>query len=356
MALNFPSNPTPNQEYTSGSLTYKWNGTSWIGVVAGSSNIFDQDLNTTDNVIFNSVTFPNDTTQSTAFTGTGDVGFYQNRIVNGNSIDDALLIMGGGTGGYAGETYMYFPGNAEAVSGTPITIRNFVSDVVIGTSSAASWRFNISDQSLSIPNGWGVDDTGTASLLAPNGLAILRGSSGGRLQFVRTTPDVTDGVTNWVGANVSEFGATVEITGGDGNSTTGKTVSWTFDPNGNTLYPGNVTQSSQAATTCLENVDTVIYTSTAQYQHAIKLFVLVEGAGVGNISDAQACEIIAVRGYNDNIIHVTTYGVTYTSLGAIAEFDGRWNSTSNRIEITCRPVTLASVTVSVHATELQSNN
>lgn len=40
MALNFPSNPTLNQEYTSGTKTWFWNGSAWQikpAVVVGQS-------------------------------------------------------------------------------------------------------------------------------------------------------------------------------------------------------------------------------------------------------------------------------------------------------------------------------
>lgn len=129
--------------------------------------------------------------------------------------------------------------------------------------------------------------------------------------------------------------------------------------NGNVTYPGNITQSHQSATICNPGVDTVVYTATAQFQHAIKLFVMVEGLtdGGGTSWDTQACDVIAVRGYNNNIVHVTTYGVTYSGATAIATFDGQWNATTNRIEITCTPVSATNaVYTSVHAIEIQSND
>ena len=125
------------------------------------------------------------------------------------------------------------------------------------------------------------------------------------------------------------------------------------------VYAAGVTQSNQSATTCPVNVDTVVYTATAQYQHAIKIFAMVEGNvdGEGSNWHTQACDIIAVRSYNNNTVFVTTYGVTYTSTAAFATFDGQWNATTNRIEITCRPVsTNNNVVVSIHATEITSQD
>lgn len=128
-----------------------------------------------------------------------------------------------------------------------------------------------------------------------------------------------------------------------------------LDTAGNVNYPGDITQSYQDSTLCPVGVDTVIYTSTGQYKHAIKLFVMVEGSE-GAATETQACDIIAVRGYTDNIISVTAYGIVYSGTAALATFDGQWNATTSRIEITCQPISLTdSVTVSVHAIEMNTN-
>ena len=138
----------------------------------------------------------------------------------------------------------------------------------------------------------------------------------------------------------------------------GSTV-WTLLNYTTAPLPGNITQGYQANTLCPAGVDTVIYTSTAQYKHAVKLFVIVEGVvdGGGLNWETQGCDVIAVRGYNDNIVHVTAYGVTYSSASSFATFDGQWNGISNRMEITCQPNSATnSVTVSVHAIEMSSDN
>lgn len=128
-----------------------------------------------------------------------------------------------------------------------------------------------------------------------------------------------------------------------------------IDTLGNIKYPGDITQSRKDNTTCTTGTDTVIYTSTGQYQHAIKLFVMVEGSQ-GSQWETQACDIIAVRGYVNNVVHVTAYGVTYSGANPLATFDGQWNATSNRIEITCRPAGVNNVVASVHAIEMTSND
>jgi hypothetical protein len=179
--------------------------------------------------------------------------------------------------------------------------------------------------------------------------------------FIGQTLQITD-----AGAVSSTYAGdlpTLHVTGNVGNGLTlaanGGLTSWLFKPDGSITYPGDIKQNYQDATTCAPGVDTVVYTSTAQFQHAIKLFVMVEGFtdGGGTSWDTQACDVIAVKGYNNNIVHVTTYGVTYTGAGAIATFDGQWNALTNRIEITCRPAgAINSVVASVHAIEMTSND
>jgi hypothetical protein len=129
------------------------------------------------------------------------------------------------------------------------------------------------------------------------------------------------------------------------------------------LYINKITYGDESVvnyqdnTTCPPGVDTVIYTSTGQYQHAIKLFVIVEG-NQGDVTwETQACDIVAVRGYTNDIVSVSVYGLTYSSTTPLATFDGQWNATTNRIEIICQPTDVAeSVYVSVHALELKSND
>ena len=124
-------------------------------------------------------------------------------------------------------------------------------------------------------------------------------------------------------------------------------------------YGDQTIVSYQDNTTCLPSVDTVVYTSSSEYRHALRLFAIVEGTEVGGgpAWETQSCDIIAVKGYNDDNITVSVFGITYSGLGPLATFDGRWNATTNRIEITCQPNTPTQpVRVSVHALEMQSND
>jgi len=206
------------------------------------------------------------------------------------------------------------------------TILTSASDIVV-TSNNYSWTF-------------GID----GSLTLPSGQPILFGNGNSRIQA-------------GMGFHFSsEEGITLEsVDATDPNDPT--TYIWYFGTDGSMVHPGNnVIQNQTNATLCTNGLETTIYTSTGPYQHAIKLFVIVEGSESG-LWETQACDIIAVKGYVNNIVHVTAYGVTYSGAAPLATFDGRWNATTNRIEITCLPTSLtSSVTAKVHAIEISSSD
>lgn len=162
---------------------------------------------------------------------------------------------------------------------------------------------------------------------------------------------IGDGTTAW-----SELNYLLDT--GVPSSIANNSFEVSIDSFGNILYPGSISQSHKDSTVCSPNTDTVVYTSTDQYKHAIKLFVMVEGTPDGEtVWETQACDVIGVRGYLNNTVYVTTYGVTYSSNTAFATFDGQWNATTSRMEITCRPTsTTNTVVVSVHAIEITSND
>lgn len=108
--------------------------------------------------------------------------------------------------------------------------------------------------------------------------------------------------------------------------------------------------------TCLPNVDTVIYTATAQWQHTIKLLVQVEGIEGGQGSwETQSCEIIVSRSLVNNKVAGSVYGLVYTSNAALATFTARWNNTTSRVEVVCRPEsTISNVVAHAFATEIST--
>ena len=118
------------------------------------------------------IVFPDQTAQTTAFTGTGDIGFDDNKLFN---VNDGSVVLAAAQ--YSGETFIVLPSNDNAAT-QPLTLRNMVGDVLIGTNSYGDWRFNAVDQSLSIPYGWGEGFSGNAKLSAPNGAITLTSNHG----------------------------------------------------------------------------------------------------------------------------------------------------------------------------------
>ena len=234
--------------------------------------------------------------------------------------------------------------SAEVTAVNGDRLINGVNELVLG-----------SDGATTFPDVIKVANTLNNSIVGENGLSIVS-QNGNQMSMVynRATILNPDPAYN---ANVAALfldgtGATIEInTDATGNS-------WHFKTDGTIEYPGQIKQGYQDNTTCSAGVDTVIYTGTNSNQHAIKLFVMVEGTPDGGTSwETQACDIIAVKGFVNDIVHVTAYGITYSSASAFAEFDGQWNATTNRIEITCRPTSLTNnVVASVHAIEMTTND
>ena len=151
--------------------------------------------------------------------------------------------------------------------------------------------------------------------------------------------------------------ATAAIVGGIPDRILNGTNEVVLGSTGKISYPGDITQGFTEFTVCSPGVETVIYTSTAQFQHAIRLFVMVEGEedGGGLNYETQACDIIAVRGYNNNLVNISVYGITQSGVAPLATFDGQWNATLNRIEITCTSASATnSVAAKVHAIEMAS--
>lgn len=212
----------------------------------------------------------------------------------------------------------------------------------------------VDSSSISLDSGshaWTFGADGTVTF--PGGSTIDNQGSISQGDFNITIPGDIAGTPQQF--KFSDEGGTGELVFPDGTR-----QSTAFATNGNAiLYPGDIIQSYNDNVNCLPGIETVIYTSTDQYQHAIKLFVMVEGLedGGGVNWETQACDIIAVKGYNNNIVHVTAYGVTYSGATPLATFDGQWNATSNRIEITCTSVSITNpINVSVHAIEMTSND
>ena len=157
-------------------------------------------------------------------------------------------------------------------------------------------------------------------------------------------------------------GGSVNIRAGSGTLTSG-TVNittnnnqWVFAPNGALSYPNVAIQRDTATVACPGNASTVVYTALGQYQHAIKLFIQVEGSAPGDPFDTQACEMIIAKSFRANDIAATVYGIVHTSVAPLATFTALWNGLTNRVEVVCTTPNANTVNVRTFATEITTSD
>jgi len=157
--------------------------------------------------------------------------------------------------------------------------------------------------------------------------------------------------------NIGQSGTATTITFNDGSSITSANYRWQFRQDGTMNYPGGITHGFKDATSCPANDATVIYTSNQTYRHALRLFVMVEGIADGDSQwSTQACDIIVAKGYN-NTVTSSVFGLVHTSTNPLATFNAVWNVATERINVTCTPVSTTNSLVScVHSIELESND
>ena len=198
--------------------------------------------------------------------------------------------------------------------------------------------------------------SGAAPAVSLSGNTLAPGVINSSLTSVGTLTNLT--VTNTIAGSINGSAPAANLTGNTLSSSVTTSSLTTVGTLLSLNVDGNL-QRAQKNTLCPSTVSTIIYTASGPIQNAIRLFVIAEGleTGSGPNLETQASDIIAVKGYNTSDITLSVFGITYSGLAALATFDGQWNSVTNRIEITCTPVSLTnSVTVSVHALELQSND
>ena len=128
------------------------------------------------------------------------------------------------------------------------------------------------------------------------------------------------------------------------------------DNTGAVVYPNVALQRDTATVACPGNASTVVYTALGQYQHAIKLFIQVEGSAPGDPFDTQACEMIIAKSFRANDIAATVYGIVHTSVALLATFTAEWNALTNRVEVLCTTPSANSVYVRIFATEITTSD
>ena len=115
-----------------------------------------------------------------------------------------------------------------------------------------------------------------------------------------------------------------------------------FASDGTFELPFGIKQVTTGTVVCNANADTVIYTGTSNGQHSFKLLLKVEGMEDGQTDwDTQTCEMTIAKSFRNNNVVGSVYGLVYTSTNPLATFTTRWNSSSSRVEVLCRPTSLS---------------
>jgi hypothetical protein len=305
----------------------------------------------------------------------GDTAYQVNTNEGGNyeyNIGDQLLVLGTALGGLSPDndlvvevTQLYegpVPGavfGVSIVSGTPagyldgLHVRTNGNEWTFGTDGILKLYSGIkfgdgSVQTTAATGGGGgnpfnqdLNDSGGISL--PNGDEIYTGNGGS-----------IDLYTDW------ETGQGVEVWLQHNDRVSIKTNSggydWSFDNQGSFNYPNYVKQLSPGTVNCPANMDTVVYTGNDGNAVTYKLLLKVEGVEIDQTPwDAQSCEMMIAR--TGSKIAGSVYGLVYTSNSPLATFTTRINSTTNLVEVVCRPASTSfSVDVRSFATEVSTSD
>lgn len=130
-----------------------------------------------------------------------------------------------------------------------------------------------------------------------------------------------------------------------------------LDTEGGLTYRGEALQKASSVVTCAGNNSTVVYTGSGQYQHAIRLLILVEGfEGASATWDTQSCEMIIAKSWRGNNVDATVYGIVHTSSEPLATFTAEWNPTLLRVQVLCTTASANSVDVKTFATEITTSD
>jgi hypothetical protein len=125
---------------------------------------------------------------------------------------------------------------------------------------------------------------------------------------------------------------------------------FTFDDTG-ILYSNLHTWAKPQTSTVLQSATSVIFSSVGANSQTLKLLVLAKCGG-----EVQSCEIIVSRS-NSNVVTCSVYGIVYTGLASLCEFNAQWNSNTSQIDVLA--TNLSSTTTAyftVKADELSSTN
>jgi hypothetical protein len=174
--------------------------------------------------------------------------------------------------------------------------------------------------------------------------------------YTRTGDDIqipalagNDGKLLTVSAGVLSWGTTNRLVAADNDLV--------LDTEGGLTYRGEALQKASGVVTCAGNNSTIVYTASGQFQHAIRLLVLVEGfEGASSTWDTQACEMIIAKSFRGDDIAASVYGIVYTSAEPLATFTAEWDPTLLRVQVLCTTPGANSVDVKTFVTEITTSD
>lgn len=115
----------------------------------------------------------------------------------------------------------------------------------------------------------------------------------------------------------------------------------------NNLYNWSNPQTSVVS----QSSTSVIFSSVGTNSQTLKLLVLAKCSG-----EVQSCEIIVSKN-DSNAVTCSVYGIVYTGIGPLSQFDAQWNSNTSRIDISATNLSsTATAYFTVKADELSSTN
>jgi hypothetical protein len=322
---------------------------------AALTNIFDQTLNTTDTPTFGglSIEATGDTWQNWLFDADGNIS-------TTDGFSKIIHTPDGGVG-------LWSSGATAQPSLNYADFSNVVvsSDITLTTDSGSkTWTFG-ADGILTLPVG--------GDILDSNGISVLGGGSGdtGNITFSGDTIGSTNDSVNITGSNYTQIECTdngsyttqiwTEQSGAyvyvDGTQWAFTTPTVAGSVSNAFRMPNDVEQRSGDYVNCDPNMDTVIYTSSNERHHTLKLLLNIEGVEDGQSQpDTQSCEMIVAKSFRNNTVAGSAYGLVYTSTNPLATLSTRWNASISRIEVVCRPTSsMNGVWVHTSGTELWSS-
>lgn len=336
MAINFPSNPTVNDEYTSGSNTWIWDGVSW-NVKPPGSNLDDlSDVNVSA-ATGGQVLYFNDASNNweplsltSSFNGgsISNVLSIQNATVSNSTTNGALVVLGGtGIGGALNVGGSVIFGSTGRFSGT-LTVTTGGAAItgnstVTGTLTSTSTLSSNADLSVTTTGSFGshltvrssnelrlndADNTNHISLKSPSNLTAnvvyqLPSADGSAGQVLTTNGS---GALSW--STVTGGGGGGEIISNPPGGSTGN-----IQYNNNGSFGGSSTLNYNILTDTVElynlQVDGNVEGNGSTTVTNITSFAFVQGVSVDKFSDDDALTgnsnttiptEAAVKGYVDN--------------------------------------------------------